>query len=427
MSFVAILTCFVGLAACADRTPHPESAGMTECTEAGPSQEVNVAMVPSADWTFVQELRVGAIEGGDSITLGRIEDIGVDDQGRIFAADVMGAHVLVYDPAGRFIRRIGRSGRGPGEFREPMRLLLREDTLLVWDPVAWRITRFDTSGTVLGTTAPPRPAQFGQVPDVRFTAAGGLMQLGFDRYQTGLETALGNRARAVVRGPNSIERWDDSAPSWEVLTEVAGLEVYVDMEAGRIQDVAFARRPLWAPAANGDVWHTDSGEYTVSRFTPDGARICTLALNLQNPPVTAAERDAYYQGADLTAPTPERVARAQRDREALPVPAEKPPLARLLVAADGPVWVGRTPATGPSADSAEWDVLDPAGAWLAVSRLPIGFIPHRVVGERVYGVERDSLGVNYVAVYRRVQEAARSADTRAELASPPAPTRRPRS
>ncbi len=62
-------------------------------------------------------------------------------------------HLLMFTPEGRFVKTIGRLGSGPGEFRYLMRFGVLADTLWTTDWELRRLTFFNDTGAVLGTSA----------------------------------------------------------------------------------------------------------------------------------------------------------------------------------------------------------------------------------------------------------------------------------
>jgi hypothetical protein len=70
----------------------------------------------NAEITIVQDLKIGVPEGDPEYLFTEITDLAVDDDGNIYAIDLKGNHVLVFDRNGRFLRTVGRPGQGPGEF-----------------------------------------------------------------------------------------------------------------------------------------------------------------------------------------------------------------------------------------------------------------------------------------------------------------------
>lgn len=90
--------------------------------------------------------------------------------GRIVLADNenAGTRLLVYGPDGTFERRVGRTGDGPGEFRNARVLGARGDTLVIYDFMTARVTRMNAAGVLLGTAELSRlgPLKVGMVSGV---------------------------------------------------------------------------------------------------------------------------------------------------------------------------------------------------------------------------------------------------------------------
>ena len=69
----------------------------------------------TAEMRLVEELRLGQIEGSGPDVFADIHDLAVDPEGRIYVVDVGWKEVRLFDRDGRFVRRLGREGGGPGE------------------------------------------------------------------------------------------------------------------------------------------------------------------------------------------------------------------------------------------------------------------------------------------------------------------------
>jgi hypothetical protein len=88
-----------------------------------------------------------------------------------------------------------------------------------------------------------------------------------------------------------------------------------------------------------------------------------------------------------------------------------PAFATLLAGPGGTLWAQRI-ATAADVEAAggtfnaqdlgapDWDVFDAEGRLLGALRLPPQFQPLRVVGDHIYGVLRDELGVQHVVRLR---------------------------
>ena len=76
--------------------------------------------------------------------------------GEIAVADAGAKSVLFFDTHGQLLRRAGREGGGPGEYRNLLWLgQCQRDSLFAWDPARSRIVVLDTAGTVVRHFAVP--------------------------------------------------------------------------------------------------------------------------------------------------------------------------------------------------------------------------------------------------------------------------------
>lgn len=96
------------------------------------------------------------LEETDSVFVGRTAGLAVDDRRRILVVDAVANALLEFDASGRFIRRYGGAGRGPGEFRQIGDAILSQSNgqLTLVDYSLRRLTTFDRNdGRLLGTRA----------------------------------------------------------------------------------------------------------------------------------------------------------------------------------------------------------------------------------------------------------------------------------
>lgn len=74
--------------------------------------------------------------------IGRMGDLAVDDSGRIFLADVQNMSINVFESNGRFTTKVGRKGKGPGEFAYIKGLYIRKNFLYIYDSNPQQIVVF---------------------------------------------------------------------------------------------------------------------------------------------------------------------------------------------------------------------------------------------------------------------------------------------
>lgn len=102
--------------------------------------------------TIQEELRIGHVESPD-LGFSRVDEIDVDRDGFIYVFETLSPAIRVFTETGEFVRSIGRSGQGPGEFIGPrFSFGVHGDTVWVIDElIARRITLFSRTGEVLST------------------------------------------------------------------------------------------------------------------------------------------------------------------------------------------------------------------------------------------------------------------------------------
>ena len=83
----------------------------------------------------------------NDVIIGSIADLVVTSRGEFIISDPIGNAVLVFGNGGKFLRKIGNFGSGPGEFRSPNRIAVDEfGNIYVEDRGNRRINVYDGSG-----------------------------------------------------------------------------------------------------------------------------------------------------------------------------------------------------------------------------------------------------------------------------------------
>jgi hypothetical protein len=94
-----------------------------------------------------EELSIGEAEDAEEYMLSSVIDLAVDDAGSIYAADMKENHIKVFDRNGGYLKTIGRSGQGPGEFSRITDIQITpKNELLVYDRMAFKLTFFALDG-----------------------------------------------------------------------------------------------------------------------------------------------------------------------------------------------------------------------------------------------------------------------------------------
>lgn len=268
--------------------------------------------------------------------------------GDILIADGGNHRIDVFNAAGKKVRTLGRQGRGPGEFSRPSWLGVRGDTLLVWDMVQARLTRFDTAGTLIGTDPPvtdlgsfPRVAgqrDDGSLLAVASTSAG--WRAGAHRDSLLIVWMRPDGGRDTVGTVPGDEQFGTRSPDHRV-TETTTLP--------------FGRRTVLATQRGRVFLGTADGPAIVA--SPDGTAWDTVALLPGTPgAVSQQDVDDYWAKLRVTgahAPT--------RAPEGMEYPTRYPPYTDLQVAPNGDVWVSLPSRPSEWSVSSKWLVYAPNG------------------------------------------------------------------
>lgn len=363
------------------------AVGLTVLTTASAEAQRSAASQP----TFRLQ-RVAAI-GGDAAeehsAFMEVAGIAVSEAGEIFVLDGGTRSVRVFDARGRFLRRFGRQGGGPGEFQVPGKITV-DSVVRVSELAQRRMSVFAPDGRHLRTDASP---MVGEIAVVNVVAL---------RHGYALGTVPGRLTVSVgsaARQGTSFETVVVLSPGGEpdtLLRMHSGFTAYhprdapvpfgmIDSHAGRGGAVAVLGDSVVA-AADGY-----AGSVRWFRAGPAGlALLRTRQLPSRSRPVTDGDRRRM-----------EREIRARSPGLPRRLVVEPPPhvsiASQALFSAEGFLWIRNTAGRG---HAHVWTVFDPQGKIASRLELPAGFDLRFVRGDLLYGVARTASDTPVVHVYR---------------------------
>lgn len=346
--------------------------------------------VPSVERSSSLVLVVGAVEGDEAQEFGRIRGVVFEDS-HLLVLDAMAKEIRVFDADGRFLRRIGRAGEGPGEFVIPMSLNRSGDTIWVWDHRLWRIAAFDSLGGLLASHPVAVLEQSGWPVQYQRLPTGRWLYLS-EYVAPDINVPPGDVQ--VIRSVATFKIWDPVTAEWSDVAVVDGGEAAVTTsERGRrgLVEAPFPARPLWSVSPRGGFWYGDSRSYRLTKFTEQGELSQELVVPVEGADVTSADREEYISPPDYP---PERRDQIAKQRRKVAIPARKPVLASLHVSEEGDLWV-KLASTDPFAT---WHVYGDGGEPLFRTSLPASFRPTQIRGDQLVGHEKNELGVDFAIV-----------------------------
>ena len=334
----------------------------------------------------------------------RVPRLLLDARGRLHVMPSGDPRVRLLDEKGGFVRYIGRSGEGPGEFTRMFAMGFLGDTLWIENWTAPRVSFFDSAGAHLKTAVDPRGPKIGSESRITVPLAGGSELL--IPSPTGPEDA--GRAKAPLTvGPRSGSPRDTVAfVIRSDRMEIEGLGSF----GHRLVRLPPLYRAL--PSGSGVVvadWDVDRPDRVVLRsFDAKGELVSESEVRFRPRAISAEARERFID---------EGVAMVKRTAEALPataaeavprdiraavvkgsiLPSHYAPISALFVTHEGRVWLKETSVADEY--EGEWIVVGADGAVEFRVRPPSGIRFQTARGNRVWGTGTTELDVPYIALY----------------------------
>jgi len=325
-------------------------------------------------WTLTEDLRIGRPEGEGPDVLWGIAGFGVGRGGDVFVID-RSQEVRQFSSTGDFVRTMGRQGEGPGEFRDAMGIAFDPDgNAWIADGALRRYSVFDPDGA-FQRTLPMIVMGFAPPWEGVFDSEGRLY-----------DESVGLSSPSDV--PFLSVRMDrsghiDTIPELSYAIPLVGAYLPPDL----------LDRLVFSFDTAGTAWLGRTDQYRIVHQRLDSWDTLRVVERALRPvPLTDAEKDSIARPlARLGLPTSD-------------LPAVRPVFQRLYAGPDGTLLVQLV--TPPSANESVFDVFDREGRLLGQVRTSVrlaeGFEdpPPQVRGDCIYGIAKDSLGVQYLLRYR---------------------------
>ncbi|MCI0432527.1 MAG: 6-bladed beta-propeller [Gemmatimonadetes bacterium] len=358
-----------------------------------------------APWRLESELVLGSIEGDRPDAFGAISAITIDGRGRVHVLDRQANELRIFEPDGRHVRTVGRSGEGRGEYTTANGLAwLADDTLVVVDQEGARYTILTPDGDFVRTV--PRNLGFygwvfsGAIVDGRIYESSGVRR-GEERIPALLGTLLQTPTRqgegavtqpaaepALPAAGDTIMLPQPDAPLYEsfsVRTERAGMVIGVPFAAGSVYSLD----------RTGNLWHGHGSAPRIFHSTLAGDTLIEIVLEYEPTQVSSDEIAEWEAGPGI-----ERFRALGGKIDLGRIPKSKPYFDDIFTDGDGNVWLG---VPSPPLSTA-FVVVDADGRYLGrlqidgVERDP--YLRPTARNDRLYFVGKDELDVQRVHVYR---------------------------
>jgi hypothetical protein len=380
----------------------------------------------AATQTLVTEVTIGELDAVDEYSFGGINELEVAEDGRIYVFDRQVPALREYDPAGKYVRTVGRKGAGPGEYTQANGVAIHRDgRVVLWDAGTAHINVYRPDGTFI--TSWPLPGGSG------FYTSGALFvdTAGNTYARTRIGDPPKENAAGTPRmfGITGLVEWDRDGKIIDSLappTATVEPQSLIATQKGgtSMTSVPFSARFVWGWSPLGYFLSAQTDRYAVTMSPPNG-QPRRLERDARQVPVEGDER-AYYE---------ERTTAQMRQTDPTwrwsgpAIPGAKGAIASIVPADDGRIWVStaqigeRVPASeqapagptarigpddGPKMPEVRWrdpivfDVFDPSGRYLGRVAAPPKTSFRTMRGDFIWAVRRDSLDVEQVVRFRVV-------------------------
>lgn len=281
---------------------------------------------------LVEDLRLGsgpAETGPDAF--GDVVSLAASRDGVLYVADRLAREIVVFDETGTFVRRMGRRGDGPGEFRHILGIdVAWQEPDRLWVAEAPYLHVLDETGVPAASPFRGLPALGGLDRDLRVDANGFayLRKNEWDRVSplsamtyNGIVLQYGIGAEEEVAAVDSLQ-----LGQWTETNRVARRRTVGGADVTEVETLPMEPRTLWAVAPAGTLWLAVTSEHRLHEVSLAGDTLRTVELRRPPAPLAGAERDSLADAAGFPADE---------------LPPFRPAMDRVDVAGDGLVWVRR--------------------------------------------------------------------------------------
>jgi hypothetical protein len=371
--------------------------------------------------SLVPELSIGVVDGAPEYMFTSISEIAVGRDGTMYVLESTTGkgQLRMYDSAGKYIRTVGGTGDGPGEFRNPGGMaLLNDGKLVLYDPNNSRINVYSGAGDYVSSWRVPGYNVTFNAYQTLTLAPSGILSIKFN-----IGTTREDRRRGVARLRPDGTVLDTIADP--VLPDISLPPVTKRTErSGITLGIPYSRRSTWTWSPLGyfvtgrtDVYALDlriPRSSDVNAKWRDGDPITSLRRTVASVPVSRAERNDQEEFLEAQL----RRREGTQVGSVSSIPAVKPIFTSVLFGTDGRIWLlmsapsvkftpeARRASDGTVIPQLGWrqpvvfDIIDPAGRYIGRIAVPEGTYIETMRGDYAWGFTRTEDDVPIVKRFR---------------------------
>ena len=304
----------------------------------------------------------------------------VDDSGRVYMTAGGPKGINIFNADGRYLTRIGREGRGPGEFASAPAIYIKSNRLYVIDIMSYRINIFSVDSLSLIRSVNINPTNKpDELTDYNIhqvlPIGNGTYLTGFDKFLRNLsELPVGSKVDTLYRRHYYFE--SDGRLNPKQVLEVKDQPVIVSSFFGGVGPTTFQffDKPLIAVSNNGTIYAANSNEFLIKEYSTDGHYLRAIFHPYKNVELTReatledypAMRNQVRPGIS-TSMLEYIIDARQRIIRQIDLPQNWPALNDLLVDDKNRLWVSTIVE---DFDVYKWWVMEPSGELITKFKWP---------------------------------------------------------
>lgn len=359
-------------------------------------------------WRLSSEpvLQIGAAKGAPEVEFGAVWGVYRLSNGHIVVGDQASSELRFFDETGKFLRRVGGRGQGPGQINGLMDLKLGRGDTLVAQGQTLRLTAYAKDGAYARSVRVAKPDSTPLIQAL----------IGFLSDGTFLARAY-PEPRAIA-GPEPVT---DSATLVHFAADgsvkgIVGKFPFVIQAYNGPRPSPMIFGPTgWMATGSNRVYVGFPTTYEIRVYRVDGVLERVIRRAWTPTPVTSAEVQQYRDGwrAMRSSPAGAQFSAAElqewmRRLDQFPVAKTLPAHSIFFIDRGGNLWVRRYELAGATYglgllpegdDPAHASVFDRTGRWLGDVAIPPAFYIQDIGDDYVLGTVTDSDGVQYVRMY----------------------------
>jgi hypothetical protein len=308
-------------------------------------------------FSLEEELSIGEAEGREKYMFSEIRGIAVDDEERIYVLDSKEAHIKIFDKDGEYFNTISRKGQGPGDIGSPRSVFITsQDEIVVPDIVNRQLAFFSLEGEFIKNISTAKTSLRSSRVDSKGNIIGVV---------------------AVIREENL----------WHELKKF-------DSDLNLLYTYAFSPAPSpssfnpfmpvlrWELTQNDQVVCGYPEKYEIEIFNSKGKVIRKIVKDYKPVKVTKEEMERLEK-------LPQTIK--------VSILKYKSAYQRVVVGDEGKIFV-MTWEQVTDGDGYYYDIFDSEGKYIA--KIPLEFQPQAFKKSKLYTVEEDEEGYQYVKRYK---------------------------